>query len=55
MKTLMFHVIWCMIAALPGWLAFKITDYVVNYWSVVLLIISIQLAIAPALSVVRKR
>ena len=55
MKNLILHTIWCMIAALPGWLAFKITDYVVNYWSVVLLIFSIQLAIAPALSVVRKR
>ena len=55
MKNLTLHLIWCMLAALPAWLAFKITDYVLNYWSVVLLIFSIQLAIAPALSVVRKR
>jgi hypothetical protein len=55
MKNLTLHLVWCMIAALPGWLAFKITDYVVNYWSVVLLILSVQLAITPALAVVQKR
>jgi len=55
MKNLVLHTTWCMIAALPGWLAFKITDHVLNYWSVVLLILSVQLAITPALAIVQKR
>jgi hypothetical protein len=49
MKNFIIHGIWTMAVSLPAWFAFKITDYVVNYWSVVLIIFSMQLAIAPAL------
>jgi hypothetical protein len=49
MKNYIIHVMWTMFASLPAWFAFKITDHVVNYWSVVLIVFSIQLAIAPAL------